>query len=285
MADNIQPSNSPPDPAISSDNSIMTAQTAHSSSLQPSHDTASDNEAGEGPVREKLKKTSIAIIPRQTDPYASIDNGEERFQSDLGAPPQPDLSCSGQASETNVEGRGRLLRKRSFENSGADKETQTDAVATPNHTSEGRQRKRSKDVHAGRVPQVDTQEHVSPRSPVPEEVEEANDKSETPVSSNLPAAQTEKGAGQRPAMEEIADQEMSDHLFSPRKKRSRDPLDADPDREQKIVATEEARAHRRSEEYERGGNLPGINKDEQMNGTLIEGTAPENVKRLSIKEV
>ena len=40
-------------------------------------------------------------------------------------------------------------------------------------------------------------------------------------------------------------------MFGPRKKRSRDQLDADIDREQKIVATEEAKAQRRSEEQER----------------------------------
>ena len=49
-------------------------------------------------------------------------------------------------------------------------------------------------------------------------------------------------------------QELRDSTSSPRKKRSRDQFDADADREQKIMATEEARAHRRSAEIDRVGD-------------------------------
>ena len=59
---------------------------------------------------------------------------------------------------------------------------------------------------------------------------------------------------------------MFDHLTSPRRKRSRDPLDTDLHREQKIVATEEAKANRRSEELERNEVLPAINVNKQVNG-------------------
>ena len=47
------------------------------------------------------------------------------------------------------------------------------------------------------------------------------------------------------------DLEINHSMYGPRKKRSRDQLDAELDREQKIVATEEAKAQRRSEEHER----------------------------------
>ena len=49
-----------------------------------------------------------------------------------------------------------------------------------------------------------------------------------------------------------SDHEMRDSTVSPRKKRSRDQFDPDVDREQKIAATEETRAHRRSDEIPRG---------------------------------
>ena len=53
------------------------------------------------------------------------------------------------------------------------------------------------------------------------------------------------------AEKETSDHEMRDSTVSPRKKRSRDQFDPDVDREQKIAATEETRAHRRSDEMSR----------------------------------
>ena len=54
------------------------------------------------------------------------------------------------------------------------------------------------------------------------------------------------------AENETSDHEMRDSTISPRKKRSRDQFDPDLDREQKIAATKETRAHRRSDEMSRG---------------------------------
>ena len=54
------------------------------------------------------------------------------------------------------------------------------------------------------------------------------------------------------AENETSDHEMRDSTVSPRKKRSRDQFDPDLDREQKIAATKETRAHRRSDEMSRG---------------------------------
>ena len=50
------------------------------------------------------------------------------------------------------------------------------------------------------------------------------------------------------------DEEMKDGDYSPRKKRSRDQMDTEADREQKIAATEGTRAQRRSEELDRADN-------------------------------
>lgn len=268
---------------ISHEGSGLSEPTAQFSSLQPPHGIASDYEANEGPVREKLKKTSIASLTGQIEPHSKADTEKEQIELDRGDFLQKKAFPTGETLETDVEGRGRPLRKRSFEDSGADKETENDLDKAVNRSYEGRQRKRSKDVHANRVAWTETQERGLSRSPVPKEIEGGAAVCEMPVPSNLANTQTKPDSEHRSAADNTADQEMSDRVFSPRKKRSRDPLDADPHREQKIVATEEARAHRRSEELERSEILPA--KGEQMNGTLMEGPTPEHVERLSIKEV
>ena len=255
------------------------------SSPQPPHDIANDYEANEGPVREKLKKTSITSLSDHIEPHSKAGAEEEQIQSDKRDTLKAKAPSNGRTLETEVEGRGRPLRKRSFEDSGADKETEKDLDKAFNRSDEGRQRKKSKDVYADRVAWTETQECGLLKSPVPEELEGGSSVGEMSVPSNVANTQTKLDSEHRSAAEDIGDQEMSDHLFSPRKKRSRDPLDADPHREQKIVATEEARAHRRSEEFERSDILPVKDKGEQMNGTLMEGPTPEHVERLSIKEV
>ncbi len=63
------------------------------------------------------------------------------------------------------------------------------------------------------------------------------------AATNEVAEEVEKGS---------SDHDMRDSTVSPRKKRSRDQFDPDVDREQKIAATEETRAHRRSDEIPRG---------------------------------
>ena len=259
--------------------------TTQISSPQPPHGLASEYEANEGPVREKLKKTSIASLARHIEPHSKADTEEEQIKSDRGDTLQAKAPSTGGTLETDVEGRGRPLRKRSFEDSGADKETENDFDKAVNRPYEGRQRKRSKDVHANRVAWTEIQECGLSRSPVPEEVEGGIAVRDMPVPGTVANTHTKSDSEHRSAAEDIADQEMSDHLFSPRKKRSRDPLDADPHREQKIVATEEAKAHRRSEEFERSEILSVKDKGEQINGILMEEPTPEHVERLSIKEV
>ena len=254
-------------------------------SLRPPHNIVSDYEVNEGPVREKLKKTSITSLSGQVELYSKAEPEEEQSEPDRKDILQAKTSFTGGTSENDVEGRGRPIRKRSFEDSGVDKETENELDKAVNRSYEGRQRKRSKDVHANRVAWTETQERGLLRSPVSEEVEEITAECAIPVPSTVANTLTRLDSEHRSAAEDIADQEMSDHLFSPRKKRSRDPLDADPHREQKIVATEEARAHRRSEEFERSEILPIKDKGEQMNGTMIEGPTPEHVERLTIKEV
>ena len=281
-----------PQPTSTSDQAVMqnsndiSGSAAHSASSKSFLDVTSDNEASEGPIREKLKKTSIASIPKENNMYSTADI-EEQIQSHPGRDPRSDPISTGGSQELNAQNRGRLLRKRSSEDTATDKETLCKSGDTITSSLEGRERKRSKDVHTSRIPRADTHEQGPIRSPVPEEAEseECADMYDQPRPNELPNDDSDIGARQPAMGEDSTDQEMRDHPFSPRKKRSRDPLDTDPHREQKIVATEEARAHRRSEEYERGKNFPDVAKGEQVDVPVVEEPAPANAEHLPIKEV
>lgn len=287
MAGITEEPNPTSDYAVPPDSGGVGRSIAHSSSLRPSHDSTSDNEASEGPVREKLKKTSIAAMPKESNTHTTANAEEGHIQSQQGGLPRSDPTTTSELPDPNAQDRGRLLRKRSFDDTAANVGPQdiADGIAPPIY--EGRERKRSKDVHAGRLPRIDTHEQGPIRSPVVEEVDieggpymcsQSALKDLSNNDSSMAGKQTAPG-------EDTTDQEMKDHPFSPRKKRSRDPLDTDPHREQKIVATEEARAHRRSDEYERGENLPEIAKSEHLNGSVKEGSAWEEAGYLPTKEV
>ena len=180
------------------------------------------------------------------------------------------------------------MKKRSFDDIDTPEtegnETGREHVVKP--SSYGHLRKRSRDVHAGENPKEDRRPPLG-GIPVREEPEDAANGTatsgacinaiENPVDNVLPAAealsQAEMEQDEQPQdvnepiqdisgkvrqdnvtdpEKESADLEMRDSASSPRKKRSRDQFDTEADREQKIPATEEARAHRRSDELERG---------------------------------
>lgn len=262
--------------------------TSPSTSLRPTADSISDNDTGEKPVREKLKKTSLAsmsshIVERQE---RALKANEESSAPDYM---HRDSSPEKESNKKGVELRGRPVRKRSFDDldtleaEGNASEAGTDHVAKPN--ANGHLRKRSRDVRVGEIPKGDRRPLLA-GTPVREEAEDAVDGVETSeawtvetkntVDSISPAAETLSqvemeqdkqpqdvngslrnlsGKLQRDVVtetdKESADQEMRDSASSPRKKRSRDQFDTDADREQKIPATDEARAHRRSDELER----------------------------------
>ena len=250
-------------------------------------DTTSDNEASEGPVREKLQKTTIASIPKDNNMQSAINVEEESGQSHQISPMGSDPNALNNSSVSNMQDRGRLLRKRSLEDTAANTEEQGNTDDTTTRTLEGRERKRSKDIHTGRISRTELYEQGPMKSPVTEEVEfgESSNHINQQGSSAVSDNDKDMGPEQLAAGEDITDQEMRDHTFSPRKKRSRDPLDTDPHREQKIVATEEARAHRRSEEYERDENLQEVASDKQSNGAAIEGPVAGNAESLPTKVV
>ena len=227
----------------------------HNNALYPATDSASDNDASERPVREKLKKTSIASISKAvTNP---LQNNSSVAWGTIDGPPNPMSDISGRnqdAIEVHTEPRGRSQRKRSFDDLEAQEET---SGARPLKGHSGRHsRKRSRDVGVGQ----DTKDDQSPKAPgqIPMEKDMEG---EADAADNQMGQIGERHADEatkdlsRSSLQDNENAEVKYSAFSPRKKRSRDQLDIETHREQKIPATEEAKAHRRSEESEREGLL------------------------------
>lgn len=266
-----------------------------STSSRPTTDSISDNDTSEKPVREKLKKTSLASMS------GNIEDGQESAfnaneENSASTPKHRDSLLEKQTNKKGAEPRGRPVKKRSFDDPDTPEaygnETAREHVAKLN--ANGHLRKRSRDVRVGETP-VEDRRPVLAETPVREESEDAAYGVETreayiggpenSVNSRSPATealspvemeqdkqahditepkQYSSGTVQQVEVakteKESADQEMRDSASSPRRKRSRDQFDTEADREQKIPATEEARAHRRSDELERDEDLVVSNR-------------------------
>ena len=257
-----------------------------SQSLRPTIDSLSDNDNGEKPVREKLKKTSLAsmsnhIVERQERALKS--NGENSEPDHVDKDSSPRKAIDKKA----VEPRGRPVKKRSFDDLDTPDSESVEAgrgyVAKP--YANGHLRKRSRDVRVGEL-STENRRPLLAGTPVREESEDAENGFDTseactngsknavdrksPATEVRSQVETEQDQQFQKSSElarsvpgtvqsdheiemekESTDQEMRESASTPQKKRSRDQIDTDADREQKIPATEEARAHRRSDELER----------------------------------
>ena len=252
----------------------------HRSSVHPAMDSASDNDTSERPVREKLKKTSIASIPTSSP---NPPRNEVTIGSDpkIAAQKSADgISRGHEAVKAHAESRGRPLKKRSF-NDLESEEVSTRDQSIANQSAHSR--KRSRDVRVGEDIKGDERLRGSGQVPVQEEEEEEEEEEEADmVNKKLSGSRqdnkehTTKGLS-RSSHQDVADQEMRDSAFSPRKKRSRDQLDTETHREQKIPATEEAKAHRRSEENEREGTLHNGNVADNAKVQSMQDEQPKSV--------
>ncbi len=234
---------------------------SHTPSLHPATDSASDNDTSERPVREKLKKTSIASIPQTSTNHPRKDVAVDSESITVAQKPEVGPFRNQEVVKTDIESRGRPLRKRSFDDLEAEED---DAGDRPTVEQSGHSRKRSRDVRVGEDIKGDERLMGTGQVSVQEENENENEANMVDKDVNGSRDQntvTTKDRSRSPHRD-IADEEMRDPAFSPRKKRSRDQLDTETHREQKIPATEEAKAHRRSEENEReemlqDGNITG----------------------------
>ncbi|KAL8824552.1 MAG: hypothetical protein Q9191_004977 [Dirinaria sp. TL-2023a] len=288
MEDPEQPQNSVMPDSLQSPSSNEGFQTSPTQLpvVNSSEDQVSDNETSEGPVREKLKKTSIASIPRQSE--------LNQHTGDRTGEPSPSIAQvldnpTSTIQEAATQLRGRPTRKRSFDETGTEKTAHAHNQPEASILS-GRERKRSKEVSSTRSFSVKDQEQKPASFPVLEDAvqpaQAAESGNEAPQVSER-SEENEELVSSASVHPNSTDQEMQDSVFSPRKKRSRDQWDAELQREQKIIATEESKAHRRSEEHERqkdtrsegeeaartvsGTNMPG---DDVVSGSVKVYPAP-----------
>ena len=205
--------------------------------LQQDIDSGSDT--GEKPVRERLKHTTIA---------KSAPDAYDRVEEDNDAPME-ESSGEAMASETvgnNIGGQPRPARKRSLE----DLNNPEDFKDSQTSITGGHIRKRSRDVKTGDVTKNDSR-RVSPEPTVEEENEDTSISSQTngDIEDNEgPNADNVSSVEMNTPPPEKQTGSQSSAILSPRKKRSRDHLESDTQREQKIAATDETRARRSSEE-------------------------------------
>lgn len=217
----------------------------HTTSVNRHADSASDNDASERPVREKLKKTSIAAMPKYgiIPAREAVEGDGDDVMTSHNIEEGPTLGEEG--PQDVQESRGRLSRKRSFEELKATESHEMDNTA---EKSSGHTRKRSRDVKVGE-PRRDGGARTSSLGASVEEQVEKRPNHE--VLSESAEGKPVVEAGTPPSNDEPADHLMRESAFSPRKKRSRDRFEEEIDREQKIAATEETRARKRSQEEER----------------------------------
>lgn len=236
---------------------ISSNSKTNASFLNPTTDSASDNDAGERPVREKLKKTSIASIPKNSVVGSPAHNSAEAGNE------APSIKGS---TDTDSISRGRSLRKRSLDELEGTEDSNIDLKVTALNRHV---RKRSRDVLVGGGLEGVNRPKTPTEIPL-QEVEEhnLNDKEMVEIDPKhlMPVSQSALHLVDQDGV----DQEMQDSTLSPKKKRSRDQLDPEMYREQKIPATEEAKAQRSSEEHERDLHTHSLENDvisaEAVNG-------------------
>ena len=235
-----------PDRELLPSTRTLTDEHATTSSLQVGQESTSDNDAGERPVREKLKKTSIASIPKygtvsaNADVEANDGNKMDARDTETGNAKQEEHMVIGE------EKRGRPIRKRSLDqfDDQQGREGKTEDRLT--QSSGGHARKRSRDVRAGPALKIESRRIESSGMAVQEEDETIVERGHNQDVEVFGAS------GTPPSIGDDVDQEMKESAFSPRKKRSRDQFEPDTPREQKIAATDETKARRRSSEESRG---------------------------------
>lgn len=243
MTRTIQRQDSAQDTSLSQSRVTECSSRISTSSLHRATDSASDNDTSEKPVREKLKKTSIASIPKNgpVSPRTQIETAQGDAISIQHV--EEDPVAEQETIDSSVGSRGRSLRKRSFEDFETIEDDGVEVGEQSIGTLSGHARKRSRDVRAGEGLEGEIRPRGDAKPPVQEVDEQTlNDNEMIELDNNHPMSANQNVANQ-------LDQDMTDSTFSPRRKRSRD-LDTDTYREQKIPATKGIKAMRSSDEIE-----------------------------------
>lgn len=187
--------------------------------------TTKKDAAGERPVRQKLKETSIAGVARAKSP---IEDTLLAANSPCDFPmvsQESPLIGEDQASEaSSVDGRGRSRRKRSFSDH---KRDDYDYNAEQKDDEEdGHRRKRSRESTAEDNVVVQEQQHLGSANKSGETcTKEQSSKHSQELGAEMPTK--EDGRGVAPDEPKRGDRDAVDTVFGPKKKRSRDQFDKD----------------------------------------------------------
>ncbi len=209
-------------------------------------DSASDNETSERPVREKLKKTSIATLPKYgVAPAADVEDYDGETLREGALTKSKDEGQDKASSET----RGRPSRKRSFDDLEAEdvgeqaKDTEDKQTSTESYGKHVR--KRSRDLKPG-----EALESLGRRKKSEESLREEGDEREDRHMSNPEKIETQKASVQTQDHEPM-DEDTKVGASGIKKKRSRDQFDKDLEKEVLDANAEDDKVHRSSEDSQR----------------------------------
>lgn len=174
--------------------------------------TASDNDTGERPVREKLRETSIAGL--HNAPAERTERAESPDDTSMAS--QKSNSVAGEASDTSsVDGKARSAKKRSFDDvqpGDANGESNTDDETA-------HRRKRSRESTPGDSAEVQ-KNNVEPDSMT-------DDKGDDTEKTTTETKAKDDDGTANPAGNTTKEENGRQKLMSPKKKRSRDQFDND----------------------------------------------------------
>ena len=285
----------PPDGASQENSHLVTSSRLNSDKpnkfpLTSEHlmESPSDNDVSERQTRERLKKASLGSISSVA--AEPVDTGES-LDHIVTSTHDQQTQVSSTEMDYGDDDRGRLGKKRSLGVLATTEDTNTLASDSVD-TKSGHIRKRSRDVRNG---EPQNSEALRPESPGGARQEDAKESLEN---KGLAEASVENGYKDFTGTDtprsgsEIIDEEMQEAIHSPRKKRSRDLAELDSHREQKIAATDENRARRRSSSEDRketptaSDGTVNLKEDKVPNVQVVPAETPsESRAKESTKEV
>lgn len=195
---------------------------------------ASDGDGAERPVREKLKKTSIASLAQYTNSRTNPTlHSDELPSTQENQGEQADLG-----SDAATAARGRPARKRSFDDLQKEDTQSTVAASQLGGTAEKgshHKRMRSRDTSGSEELAANGQARTDPLEYHDEEDGDEKEEEEEEEESDIDARRSPGGPGvlvEPPAMKESTPPPTiptadSNSILSPKKKRSRDQFDKD----------------------------------------------------------
>ena len=261
----IAPANGPPEDAEELPSVVVSNSSSPKTNGVGIH---GENGDGERPVREKLKKTSIAQIANGTTPPRVAEEEANQQPRTLAAGHKEDIPM-----ENGVDLPGNPSRPLSKRPLPEAEESGTLSPDVMDITANGHTRKKSRDERP-----IEAVEAVEAENDISSEPMDADDQtvreavSKPPEVAQSPEKTKDEITNATPPNAEPIDEEMKEQVSSPRKKRSRDQFEPESlERDQKVAATEETRSRRRSVELRRSPS-----PEETRDASSIKETEPDS---------